>query len=47
MIYTNKGLIVITGCVHPGFVNIFQTVKELNADKILFVMGGFHLGAMR
>jgi 7,8-dihydropterin-6-yl-methyl-4-(beta-D-ribofuranosyl)aminobenzene 5'-phosphate synthase len=47
MISTDRGLIVITGCAHPGIVNILKTVKELNADKILLVMGGFHLGAMR
>ena len=47
MISTDSGLIVITGCAHPGVVNILKTVKELNADKILLVMGGFHLGAMR
>ncbi len=41
MIYTNRGLIVITGCVHPGIVNILQTVKALNADKNLWVWGDF------
>jgi len=46
MISTDRGLIVITGCAHPGIVNILKTVKEINADKILLVMGGFHLGAM-
>ena len=47
MISTDRGLIVITGCAHPGIVNILKTVKEHNTDKILLVMGGFHLGAMR
>jgi len=46
MISTDRGLIVITGCAHPGIVNILKTVKKLKADKILLVMGGFHLGAM-
>jgi 7,8-dihydropterin-6-yl-methyl-4-(beta-D-ribofuranosyl)aminobenzene 5'-phosphate synthase len=47
MISTDRGLIVITGCAHPGIVHILQTVKEHHADPILLVMGGFHLGAMR
>ena len=47
IVSTDRGMIVITGCAHPGIVHILQTVKELNADNILLVMGGFHLGAMR
>ena len=46
IVSTDRGVIVITGCAHPGIVHIIQTVKELNADNILLVMGGFHLGAM-
>jgi 7,8-dihydropterin-6-yl-methyl-4-(beta-D-ribofuranosyl)aminobenzene 5'-phosphate synthase len=40
-------VIVITGCAHPGIVNILKTVNKINEDPILLVMGGFHLGAMR
>ena len=43
-IQTDKGLIVITGCAHPGIVNIVQKAKELLKDEVLFVMGGFHVG---
>jgi len=46
MISTDRGLIVITGCAHPGIVNILMTVQKLNADKIFLVMGGFHLEPM-
>ncbi|MEJ2167649.1 MAG: MBL fold metallo-hydrolase [Desulfobacterales bacterium] len=45
MISTKTGIIVITGCAHPGIVNILKVAKELIEDKILLVMGGFHLGA--
>jgi len=47
MISTDRGQIVITGCAHPGIVHILQTVKKIIRDKILLVIGGFHLGAMR
>lgn len=44
IIRTNKGLIVITGCAHPGIVEIVSKAKDLTGDDVLFVMGGFHLG---
>ena len=40
---TDKGLIVITGCAHPGIVKIINTAKDLLDGDILLVMGGFHL----
>ncbi len=43
IILTPKGQIVITGCAHPGIVQIVQRAKELFAEPILLVMGGFHL----
>jgi len=44
IIQTDKGLIIITGCGHPGIVNIVQKAKEMSKDDVLFVMGGFHSG---
>ena len=38
-----KGLVVITGCAHPGIVKMVESAKTLLKDDILFVMGGFHL----
>ncbi len=43
IIRTEKGLIVITGCAHPGIVNIVNTAKDLVKEDILLVIGGFHL----
>ena len=43
IVRTDKGLVVITGCAHPGIVNIIKTVKDLMEDDIFLVMGGFHL----
>ena len=47
IISTDRGLIVVTGCAHPGIVKILKTAKELIADQIFLVIGGFHLDAMR
>jgi len=43
IIKTNKGLIIITGCAHPGIVSIVERSEQLMNDKVLLVMGGFHL----
>ena len=40
---TKKGLIVITGCAHPGILNIVKRAKEVVNEKIYLVFGGFHL----
>jgi len=44
IINTEKGLVVVTGCSHPGIVNIIKKTKELTHKKIYLVIGGFHLG---
>ena len=43
---TEKGLILITGCAHPGIVEMAGRTKDLFNENFLFVMGGFHLNAM-
>ncbi len=43
IIDSKKGLVVITGCAHPGIVNIVKEVKKLvKKDKVYLVLGGFH-----
>jgi len=43
VINSKKGLIVITGCAHPGIVNIVKKAKEMFPEKnIYLVLGGFH-----
>ncbi|MBN1249730.1 MAG: MBL fold metallo-hydrolase [Anaerolineae bacterium] len=39
-----EGLLVITGCAHPGIVEIARQSKQLVGLPVDLVMGGFHLG---
>ncbi|NIM94902.1 MAG: MBL fold metallo-hydrolase [Anaerolineales bacterium] len=41
---TPQGLVVITGCAHPGIVRIIEHALELIGGHVYLVMGGFHLG---
>ena len=43
---TESGLIVITGCAHPGIVEILKKAKALVEGEVLLAMGGFHLMGM-
>ena len=38
-----RGLAVITGCGHPGILEIVRRAREIGGDKIYLVLGGFHL----
>jgi len=43
IIDSKKGLVVITGCAHPGIVNIVKRAKKImKKDKVYLVLGGFH-----
>jgi 7,8-dihydropterin-6-yl-methyl-4-(beta-D-ribofuranosyl)aminobenzene 5'-phosphate synthase len=43
IIKTEKGLVIITGCAHPGIVNIVKKAKKLLNQNICLVLGGLHL----
>ena len=43
VIKSGNGLIVITGCAHPGIVEIVRKAKEICDEKLYLVFGGFHL----
>ena len=43
VIETDKGLVVITGCAHPGVVNVVREAKRLRGGDVHLVLGGFHL----
>jgi 7,8-dihydropterin-6-yl-methyl-4-(beta-D-ribofuranosyl)aminobenzene 5'-phosphate synthase len=46
MVKTEKGLVVITGCAHPGIVEILREAKKITNEEIYLVLGGFHLGGV-
>jgi 7,8-dihydropterin-6-yl-methyl-4-(beta-D-ribofuranosyl)aminobenzene 5'-phosphate synthase len=43
IIETQKGLVIITGCAHPGIIHIIESVQKRFNQKINMVFGGFHL----
>jgi 7,8-dihydropterin-6-yl-methyl-4-(beta-D-ribofuranosyl)aminobenzene 5'-phosphate synthase len=40
---TKKGLVVMTGCSHPGIVEMLTEIKKDFNKNIYMVFGGFHL----
>jgi 7,8-dihydropterin-6-yl-methyl-4-(beta-D-ribofuranosyl)aminobenzene 5'-phosphate synthase len=40
---TPQGLVIITGCAHPGIVRITEQAGDFLGKKIYLVMGGFHM----
>jgi 7,8-dihydropterin-6-yl-methyl-4-(beta-D-ribofuranosyl)aminobenzene 5'-phosphate synthase len=40
---TPKGLVVISGCAHPGIIQIIRMAKDMLGKEVYLVMGGFHL----
>ncbi len=42
IVMTSKGAVILTGCSHPGIVNLVNSVKVMT-DRIIGVIGGFHL----
>ena len=43
-IRTPRGLVIVTGCAHPGIVRILARAREVfGKEPVHLVMGGFHL----
>ncbi|MBN1550941.1 MBL fold metallo-hydrolase [bacterium] len=40
---TQNGLVIITGCAHPGILTIIDRIKTLFTSEIRLIIGGFHL----
>jgi len=43
LLQTQKGIVVITGCAHPGIVRLLTEVQTRLKQPIHLVLGGFHL----
>lgn len=43
VIRTERGLVIVTGCAHPGVARMLERIKARHEDDILLVVGGFHL----
>ncbi len=44
VIRSSQGLVIITGCAHPGIISMVEQAKSILEDPIYLVLGGFHLG---
>jgi len=44
VVETSTGLVIVTGCAHPGIVEMVRKGKEVAAGEVALVLGGFHLG---
>lgn len=44
ILHAAQGIVVITGCAHPGVVQVAQAAVRLGGTPIRLLMGGFHLG---
>jgi 7,8-dihydropterin-6-yl-methyl-4-(beta-D-ribofuranosyl)aminobenzene 5'-phosphate synthase len=44
---TASGMVIVTGCAHPGVVKLVRRAKESVSGEVALVMGGFHLGSVR
>jgi 7,8-dihydropterin-6-yl-methyl-4-(beta-D-ribofuranosyl)aminobenzene 5'-phosphate synthase len=43
IISTSEGLVVLTGCAHPGVVEIARAARAYPGRDIELLIGGFHL----
>lgn len=43
ILQTKKGLVILTGCAHPGIVKILKAAQSKFQKPIHLVLGGFHL----
>ena len=42
----DKGLVVLTGCSHPGIINIIKHAQQVSdIDKVYAFMGGLHISS--
>ena len=42
-IEVEQGLVMLTGCAHPGIISMIEHVKATTGHPVYLVLGGFHL----
>jgi 7,8-dihydropterin-6-yl-methyl-4-(beta-D-ribofuranosyl)aminobenzene 5'-phosphate synthase len=45
VVQTEQGLVIITGCAHPGIVSMVAHTRKMFNERVYLVLGGFHLGS--
>lgn len=40
---TQQGTVVLTGCAHPGVIQMLERAQKFNSSPLHLVMGGFHM----
>lgn len=43
---TAEGIVVITGCAHPGVVELTRSAQRASGEPVHAVLGGFHMAGM-
>ncbi|MEA3278634.1 MAG: MBL fold metallo-hydrolase [Pseudomonadota bacterium] len=43
LIDTPAGLVIVTGCAHPGIVRVVRSAKQQRGKEVRLLIGGFHL----
>ncbi len=43
VVETAEGLVVVTGCAHPGIVEMVRRARQVGRGEVALVVGGFHL----
>jgi len=45
IVSTAQGMVILTGCAHPGIVEVIKKAKTTTGRDIYLVLGGFHLSS--
>lgn len=43
VVETAEGLVVVTGCAHPGVLEMVRRARQVGRGEVALVVGGFHL----
>jgi len=43
IIETAEGLVILTGCAHPGVVEVVWVTKKQHGEPVRLLLGGLHL----